>query len=121
MSDFDPYAEQRLLQAIVTQALIDATSEPVLNTKPINRKAKDDDIKHAKRVRALTTARLSAFNADMKDRAEARRWLLLDEASFPNITTLAGYNPDDIRERSQKLAQAGWKRPATVPDYALAA
>ena len=119
--DIDADRAQRLFQAVVTQALIDATSDPKLNTRPIKRKPDHDDIQHARRVKLIENQRKAKLHKALQERGEARRWLLLDEASFPEIVSLAGYNPDDIRERSKKLARAEWRKPSNLPEHALAA
>lgn len=122
--DIDAHRAQRLFQAVVAQALIDATApdapystEPL---KPLIRKRKAAT--KTKRAHFIETkkewlARNAARNVAAIERRkitanapreEARSWLLSDMENFPRIVSLAGYNPIDIREKARRLAGEGW-------------
>lgn len=105
--DIDAQAAQRLFQAVVTNALIDACSTPRPISEKVKRRSSESDIEYAARKRRVIESRKVAA---VKDRDDARKWLLAGGQDFSTIVTLAGYNPTDIRERSQKLAQRGWPR-----------
>jgi len=124
-SDIDPRAAQQLFQAIVTQALIDATSIPKpIKTKPIKSNPYKNETIDERLQRGwvdFLKRQSLALTAAKRERDEARNWLLRDMESFPQITSLAGYEPTDIRQRAKRLAASGWIRPKALPDHALAA
>lgn len=119
--DIDAQRAQRLFQAVVTQALIDATAETIIPKslqKAIRRNKAESDEQYAQKCVTVQAQRMGSAN---KMQTDARDWLLNDMASFPEIVSLAGYNPIDIRERARKLAKGGWQRPGDLADHALAA
>ncbi len=109
--DIDAERAERLFKAIVAQALIDATSTP--RAVSFYRKVPRADNEGwcdwlARRRETLARREAIAISNESKDRNEARIWLTRDADNFPLVTSLAGYNPDDIRQRSRKLEAAGW-------------
>lgn len=123
--DIDARAALRLMQAVVTQAFVDATSEPkkmpTISDK-VKRRADEGDVEYAERSEQLLAYRqANAIAWTTADRDEAREWLLKGGDSFEQIVSLAGYNPDDIREQAQKLARNGWPRRVKQSDLAVAA
>lgn len=126
--DIDARRAQRLFQAVVAQALLDATAPDArYSTKPLLPVArKRTKATKKNRARFAETKkqyedRLAQRNKDALElrrlranapRTQARAWLLSDIESFAQIVSLAGYNPVDIRERARKLADEGW--PARV-------
>ena len=110
MQDYDPRHVLRMFQGVVTQSLIDATTQlgPAPAFRMLKRGKREDDITLAARSRdshAKRTAKHSAVRDD------ARNWLLNDSEDFQFICSLAGYSPDDIRERAERLADRGWTAP----------
>jgi hypothetical protein len=75
----------RLMQSVVAQALIDA-------------------------VRAVPAKGATSHIEALRERDEARDWLTSNGSNFREIVSLAGLNPDDVRERSIKLQGEGWFR-----------
>ena len=118
MDHFDPVAVRRLFQAVVTQALIDACGpEPKWSDKPVKRVKGEDDIAYYNRNAAKLAKRKAKAYAL---RATARQWLTEMGDDFAYVVSLAGYDPDDIRERSLRLEHRGWAMPGRV-EFILAA
>ena len=122
--EIDPNAAKRLFQAVVTQALVDATSTPTVPAHglTVQRRKDESDAAYADRSAQVLEARRARTERKANaERDDARNWLLSDMESFPEIVSLAGYNPKDIRERAKKLAAKGWPRLAGVNELAKAA
>ena len=104
--EIDPIAAEHLFKAVVAQALIDACApDRTFSTKPPRRREGEDDIKYAKRTaEAFAYRKVSAA----APRSEARLWFKKADADFALVCSLAGYDPDDIRERAAALAERGW-------------
>lgn len=122
--DIDPWRAQRLLQAIVTQALVDATAKDAPFSKkplsPLKRKKNESAGAYHKRMADRTAAAMERRQKTAnRPRTEAREWLLRDMESFPSLVSLAGYNATDVRERARKLERDGW--PRRVSEERLAA
>ena len=112
MDHFDPVAVKRLFQAVVTQALIDACSpEPKWSDKPVKRAKGEDDITYYNRNAAKLAKRKAKAYAI---RSTAREWLTEMSDDFAYVVSLAGYNPDDIKERSVALERRDWAMPTRV-------
>jgi hypothetical protein len=123
---YDPHAVSRLFQAVVTQALIDATGDPRYVRKPLEnvRRKNDETLEdYAERKAEILNARKANWERETTIvRDEARDWLLYEQSgAFAQIVSLAGYNPDDIRERAIKLAAKGWPKPPFAYELKLAA
>lgn len=106
--DIDAQRAQRLFQAVVTQCVIDACKTPRPPNEVVKRNAGESDAEYDNRRRLELMKRHNDFHRAMRQRNEARRWLLEDEEGFPEVVSLAGYDPSDVRERSHKMAAAGW-------------
>jgi hypothetical protein len=89
-SDWSPLAAIRLMQSVITQALVDA-----VGTLPARRD------KHGSATNYLGA---------LRDRDDARSWLTGNSRDFRKIADLVELNPDDIRERALKLEAEGWPR-----------
>lgn len=119
--DIDPYRARRLFQAVVSNALVDAVApDRKYSLKPPKRKKGEADDAYELRTALRLEFRRASANAD---RTSARRWLTGNGEDFRMIATLAGYEPDAIRERSLKLERAGWPSPKreAVEEYRKAA
>ena len=75
-------AEQKLWQAVVNQALVDAVARP--SGDPAQRRRMEHD------------------------RDEARTWLLGNSADFFRVCDMAGYAPSYVRKGAIQLALRGW-------------
>lgn len=109
--DIEAQRGQRLFQAVVAQALIDATEDrkPRPISLRLKRRKHESTIDYRRRRNEMFAQRKAcAVLTANRERDEARNWLLNDKADFPLVVSLAGYNPDDIRERARKLDARGW-------------
>jgi hypothetical protein len=107
--DPDARACQHLMQSVVLQALVDACApdnQSYSKYQP-KRDVTRGETEDQWQARCERTMQLRAINAN-RHRTEARRWLLNDSDDFVLVCSMAGYNPQDIRERARKLADAGW-------------
>lgn len=118
--DIDAHRALRMFQAIVAQAAHDATASDNVkfSRKPLRRRTAETDAEYEFRnAQALKSRHLSAN----RPRTEARNWLLGNSPDFRMIASLAGYNPDDVLERSVRQAALGWPRRVKEAEFALAA
>ena len=108
MFDYDAECAERLFRAIVTEALIDAClpDQPYSTRPPKKRRLEGEtDEEYAERMAAIVAYR--KVSADFP-RTDARAWLTGGGKYFGSVCEMAGYDPDDIRERAEGLAKRGW-------------
>jgi hypothetical protein len=103
-----PIMSRRFFQSIIAQAALDSVAE---FTEEIPKKRPAEAVSEfKKRVGRHKSVRKAFF----EEREEAREFLLggigdYEASYFRMICFHAGYNPDDVVERAQKLAlRQGW-------------
>ncbi len=90
--------ENRLWQAVVLQAFFDAT-------RPLTKRWQRGE---------GTTERTG--HTEEIERGHARRWLLLDDDSFPLVCVAANLDPFYVRAKAYWLKDSGWPEPPRGPE-----
>ena len=107
--DIDALRAQRLFQAVVAQALIDATSQPELTIGHIPRREGEGIVDYRTRRAKSIQSRQSQYQQQIRTRDVARRWFVEGGADFRRVCSLADYDPNAIRDRAMRLERDGWQ------------
>lgn len=96
----DAYRSARLWQAVVVQAVRDACSDPGVEPPPGR----------------WRRAAMSEWRVRQRDRDAARAWLLHNKDDFLAVCSLAGFNPEYVRDRAARLRALGWPMPSDIEE-----
>jgi hypothetical protein len=95
--------EIRLWRAVLLQAIEDAT----FRYKPMKRRKSMIGQERQRILAARAKARTDAGRVQ----TAARNWLLGNSCDFRLACNLAGFDPEAVRDRAQKLSRQGWQVP----------